>query len=354
MPTPDHDPTAIAALNAVAHALEIDQTRAARHADNGYTWWIAPGLRQRVSVETRTPHGTRCLRIETPIWHHADPDAIAPLLEALCQHARGAAVLHAPESGIVSLVSRVPLPASATAARARALAGTGAIQAFLAAWAWGEARTQLAERAAPWRDALPHPELGMDVSPDPVLTYRDRVLRPGASERDGAFADALLSATTNAIERSGLGLMPQRHTDDGPIAFAVDVGPTLGYLEVGLINGAVDARSLGVVLTVPGHLIEARAQACGFELLLRQLAPDATDWVLGSWAPVPRRDGRPGFGINHGLFLPLALAPADIGPEIAAAAARTVETVRVWFEDGAPAPVAVPVNATETGRRVVA
>lgn len=246
----------------------------------------------------------------------------------------------------------MPLPASATAARARAFAGTGAIQAYLAPW--GEARTQLGDRAAPWRDAIPHPEHGMDVSPDPVLTYRDRVLRPGATERDGAFADALLAATTDAIERCGLGLMPQRNTDDGPTTFAVDVGPTLGYLEVGLINGAVDARSLCVVLTVPGQVTEARARACGFELLLRQLAPDATDWVLGSWAPVPRRDGRPGFGINYGLFLPLALAPADIGPEIAAAAARTVEPVREWFEDGAPVPAPVPVTSTETARRVVA
>lgn len=80
MPTPNHDPTAIAALDAVAHTLEIDPPRAARHADNGYTWWIAPGLRQRVSVEMSAPHGTRCLRIETPIWHHPDADAIAPLL----------------------------------------------------------------------------------------------------------------------------------------------------------------------------------------------------------------------------------------------------------------------------------
>jgi len=354
MPTPDHDPTAIAALNAVAHALEIDPARATRHADNGFTWWIAPGLRQRVSVESTPSQSAHFLRIETPIWEHADTDAIAPLLEALWQHARGAAVLHEPENGSVSLVSRVPLPASAAAARARALAGTGAIQAYLAAWAWGEARTQLGERAAAWRDATPHPELGMDISPDPVLTYRDRVLRPGASERDGAFAAALLAGTADAIERSGLGLMPQRPTDDGPIAFAVDVGPTLGFLEVGVINGAVDARSLGVVLTVPGHLSVARARACGSQLLLRQLAPNATDWVLGSWAPVPRRDGRPGFGINHGLFLPLALAPAGIGPEVADAAARTVETVRAWFEDGAPAPVAVPVTAAEAGRRVAA
>ena len=354
MPTTAIDDTSVAVLNAVDHALEIDQTRAARHAEYGYTWWIAPGLRQLVSVETSAPDGARCLRIETPVWKRADAGAIAPLLEALRQHTRGAAVLHAPESGTVSLVSRLPLPASATASRARALAGTGAIQAYLAAWAWGEARTQFGERASPWRDAIPHPELGMDVTPDPVLSYRDRVLRPGAAERDGAFADALLAATTDAIERSGLGLMPRRHADDGPITFAVDVGPTLGYLEVGLIDGPVDARSLGVVLTVPGHLTEARGEACGFELLLRQLAPGATDWVLGSWVPVPRRDGRPGFGLNHGLFLPLALAPADIGPEVAAAAARTVETVRAWFEDGAPAPVAVPDAAPDASRRLVA
>ena len=354
MPSTDIDPASVAALNAVAHALEIDQTRAARHATNGYTWWIAPGLRQRVSVETGPPHGTRWLRIETPVWRRADPATIAPLLDALRRHARGAAVLHAPKSGNASLVTRFPLPASATATRARALAGTGAIQAFLAAWAWGEARTRFGERASAWRDAIPHPEFGMDVSPDPVLTYRDRVLRPGTAAREGAFADALLAATAEAIERTGLGLMPRRPSDDGPITFAVDLGPTLGYLEVGLLGGPVDARSLVVVLTVPGHLTEARAEACGQELLLRQLAPNAAAWTLGSWMPAPRRDGRPGFGLEHGLFLPLALAEADIGPEIAAAASRTVETIRAWFEDGAPASVEVPVTATEAARRVVA
>ena len=44
----------------------------------------------------------------------------------------------------------------------------------------------------------------MDVSPDPVLTYRDRVLGPGTAAREGAFADALQAATTDAIERTGL------------------------------------------------------------------------------------------------------------------------------------------------------
>ena len=44
--------------------------------------------------------------------------------------------------------------------------------------------------------------------------------------------------------------------------------------------------------------------------------------------PIPRHDGRPGFGLTHGLFLPLALAEPDMGPEVADALARTIEVVR--------------------------
>jgi hypothetical protein len=239
MPSTAIDPASVAALNAVAHALEIDQTRAVRHATNGYTWWIAPGLRQRVTVETGPPHGTRWLRIETPVWRRADPATIAPLLDALRRHARGAAVLHAPKSGNTSLVTRFPLPASATATRARALAGTGAIQAFLAAWAWGEARTQFGARAAAWRDAIAHPELGMDTPPDPVLTYRDRVLRPGTAEREGTFADALLAATAEAIERTGSSRHPVQR-------FTTRVGSTHGAIVDAAARCHTDQRHRGL------------------------------------------------------------------------------------------------------------
>ena len=56
----DHEPAHAApntaapntlALNAAARALEIDPTRAVRDTPNAFTWWIAPGLRQRVQVE---------------------------------------------------------------------------------------------------------------------------------------------------------------------------------------------------------------------------------------------------------------------------------------------------------------
>jgi len=352
--TSDIDPASVAPLNALGRALEIDQTRGVRDAPNGFTWWLAPGLRQRVRIEPGPPLGTRWLRIETPVWRGADPDRVEPLLDALRQHARGAAVMHAPGSGDVLLVSRAPLPDSRIEQRAAALSGMGAIQAFLAAWAWGEADTQFGDDAAPWRNALPHPTLGMDTAPDPVFGYRERVLRPRAAAREGAFADALLDATAAEIERTELGLLPQRQPDGRKVTFAVDLGPTLGFLEVGLIRGPVDAHSLGVVLTVPGHLAEDRAHACAHELLRRQLASRSDAWTLGSWAPIPRRDGRPGHGLNHGLFLPLALAEHDMGAEIADAAARAVESVLTWFEDGAPATVATPVLHTDTRTRLLA
>jgi hypothetical protein len=346
------DPASVASLNAVARSLEIEPVRAVRDAPNGFTWWIAPGMRQRVRVQAGPPLGTLWLRIETPVWRGADPARIEPLLDALRQHARGAAVVHAPGSGDVTLVTRVPLPGTRPERRAAALAGTGAIQAFLVAWAWGEANTRFADQASGWRDDLPHPELGMDVVPDPVFGYRDRVLRPQAATRGGAFADELLDATTAAIERTGLGLTPQLHPDGYKVTFAVDLGLTLGVLEVGFLDGPVDSRSLCVVLTVPGHLGDARAHACCHELLGRQLAPDAAAWTLGSWAPVPRRDGRPGLGLNHGLFVPLALAEADLGPDIAGAASRSVEVVRNWFAAGAPAPVAAVLRRDSSARLV--
>jgi hypothetical protein len=347
--------TTSAALNAVAQALQIAETRAVRDAPNGFTWWMAPGLRQRVRVEVGPPDGTLWLRIETPVWSGADTQAIAPLLAALGQHARGAAVVHAPASGDVALVTRAPLPSHLLEARATALAGTGAIQAFLAAWAWGEARTQFGPRASWWRDALPHPDLGMDVPPDAVFAYRERVLRPQGEARAGAFAQKLLVDTTEAIEQSGLGLMPRRADDGRKVTFAVDLGPTAGFLEVGLIKGAVDAHALCVAVSLPGHLTEERAHACAFELLRRQLVPGAETWTVGSWMPLASRDGRPGFGLTHGLFVPLALAEPDLGREIAGAVARTVDLVQAWFEAGAPAPV--PLSELENhvpGQRLVA
>ncbi len=130
-------PNAVA-LNAVARALEIDPARTVRDTPNAFTWWIAPGLRQHVQVEAGPPSGSPWLRIDTPVWRGADPHAITPLLEGLRHHARGAAVRHAPNSGNVTLVTRAPLPRPIEEDRATTLAGTGAIQALLAAWAWSQ------------------------------------------------------------------------------------------------------------------------------------------------------------------------------------------------------------------------
>jgi len=346
VPGPATAPNAAApsatALNAVARALEIDPTRTVRDAPNAFTWWIAPGLRQRVQVEAGPPSATPWLRIETPVLHGADPQAIARLLIALHYYARGAAVLHAPDSGNVALVTRAPLPGPLIEHRAAALAGTGAIQALLAAWAWGEVRTQIGKHTSSWRDALPHPELGMDVTPARVLEYHERVLRPQADARLGAFADDLLATTADAIERNGVGFRPHRRPDGRRVAFAVDLNLTLGILEVGLVRGDVDAHALGVALNLEGNASQARAEAWSHELLRRQLTPGADTWTLGSWTPFPRHDDRPGFGISHAFFVPLALAEPDMGPEIADATARLVDLVRAWFDERAPAPIAAP------------
>ncbi len=346
-------PNAVA-LNAVARALEIDPARAVRDAPNGFTWWIAPGLRQRVQVEAGPHSGTPWLRIETPVWRGADPQEIASLLVALRHYARGAAVLHAPDSGDVALVTRVPLPGQRVEERAAALAGTGAIQALLAAWAWGEARAHFGDRTSCWRDALPHPHLGMDVAPDRVLGYGAHSLRPQAEARVGTFAKDLLAATSEAVERNGVGFRPQHRSDGRRIAFGVELNLMLGILEVGLVSGEVDAHALGVALTIEGTLAEARAQACSHELLQRQLAPGADAWTLGSWTPHARHDDRPGFGLSHALLLPLALAEPDMGPEIADAAARLVDVVRTWLDDGAAAPITAPHPHAGARARLIA
>jgi hypothetical protein len=349
MPSVPYPDIATTALSAVAEALEIGQSRAVREAPNAFTWWIAPGLRQRVAVETGPPHGTPWLRIETPIWRGADPEAIAPLLDALRRHGRGAAVQHQPGSGDVALVTRAPLPLHLIAARAGALAGIGAIQAVLAAWVWGEARTEIGDRASSWRDVLPHPERGMDVPPARVLGYHARVLRPQAEARSGAFADALLAATTDAIGRSGLGHLPQRRPDARSVLFGVDLNLTLGHLEVALIDGAVAADALVLALIIPGQLSEARAQTVSHDLLRRQLAPGADTWTLGPWMPLAHRDGRPGFRLTGALLMPLALAEPDMGTELADAAARAVALVQTWFGEISPAPFSMPLP-TETPR----
>ena len=342
------------ALNAVAHALEIDPTRAVRDTPNAFTWWIAPGLRQRVQVEEGPLGDTPWLRIDTPVWRDADPHAITPLLEELRHHARGAAVRHAPNTGDVTLVTRAPLPRPIEDDRATTLAGTGAIQALLAAWAWSQARTRFGDRASAWRDTLPHPTLGMDVTPSRVLHYRERVLHPQADARVGIFATTLLADTSEAIERNGVGFMPQRRPDGRRVAFGVDLNMTLGILEVGLVRGAVDAHALGVALNLEGHGSEARARACSHELLGRQLTPGADTWTLGSWTPLQRRDDLPGFGVSHAFFVPLALAEPDMGPEIAHATAGLVELVRTWLDEGAPARINAPRTNGGARARLVA
>jgi len=97
----------------------------------------------------------------------------------------------------------------------------------------------------------------------------------------------------------------------------------------------VDVRSLAVALTVHGHLAEARAHAICAELLERQLAPGAPAWTLGSWSPIAHRDGRPGFGLTHGLFLPLATAHPSMGRALGSAATHAAASLQGWFEEGA-------------------
>jgi hypothetical protein len=350
-PVPDPS-TTTTALAAVAEALQIGRSRAVPDGPNAFVWWIGPGMRQRVSVESGPPDDTPWLRIETPVWRGADPDAIAPLLYQLCRHGHGSGVLHEPDSGDVALVTRAPLPRHLVAVRAAALAGTGAIHAFLAAWAWAEARTKVGHHASWWRDTLPHPERGMDVAPDRVLGYRQRVLQPQAEARSGTFADTLFAATADAIGRGRLDPKPVDLPDEEKRVFAVDLGITAGFLEVRFIRGGLDGHALGVSLIVPVNLDEPRARACSYELLRRQLAPGAGAWTLGSWMPIPNRDGRPIFGLTHGLTLPLALADPDMAPELADAAAHMVDGTRFWLDDGAPTPLPRPAPAGARERLV--
>lgn len=128
--------------------------------------------------------------------------------------------------------------------------------------------------------------------------------------------------------------MPQRHPDGYKVSFAVDVGPTLAILEVGVMRGSVDVRSLAVALTLHGHLPAARAHAVCAVLLARRIAPGATAWTLGSWSPIARRDGGPGFGLTHGLFLPLATAHPGMGRALGSAATLAVASLRGWLEEG--------------------
>ena len=192
----------------------------------------------------------------------------------------------------------------------------------------------------------------MDVDPHRVLDYRQRVLEPQGEARSGAFADALLAATADAIGRSGLDPKPIAVPDERKRAFAFDLGMTTVFVELRLVSGGLDGHALGVSLIVPAHLDEPRAQACSYELLRRQLAPDADAWTLGSWMPIPRRDGRPGFGLTHGLTVPLALADPEMAPELADAAARMVDQVRAWFDEGAPTPLPLPLPAGPRARLI--
>jgi len=102
--------------------------------------------------------------------------------------------------------------------------------------------------------------------------------------------------------------------------------------SVALIDGSVDVRSLAVALTVHGNLPEARAHAVCTELLERQLAPGAPAWTLGSWSPIAHRAG-PGFGLTHGLFVPVATAHPSMGRALGSAATHAVASLRRWFEE---------------------
>jgi hypothetical protein len=328
------DPIAPLALYGVARTLEIERERRVQDTPDGFTWWIAPGLHQRVQVEDDVAGCTPWLRITTPVWRGADPQAIAPLLDELRQHARGAAVRHDPRCGDVALVTRAPLSVADVLHDAAGFASTAGVQALLAAWAWADAAKRHGERARAWRAAAPHPERGMDVAPSAVLGFRERLLEPRLEAQGEGFGPALMEDAVAAVERDGLGLMPQRHPDGFKVTFAVDVGPTLALLEVGLIRGSADVRSLAVALTLHGHLSEGRAHAICAELLERQLAPGAPAWTLGSWSPIARRDGRPGFGLTHGLFLPLATAHPTMGRALGSAAGHAVASLQRWLAEG--------------------
>jgi hypothetical protein len=327
------DPIAPLALYGVARTLEIERERRVQDTPDGFTWWIAPGLHQRVQVEDDVPGCTPWLRITTPVWRGADAQAIAPLLGELRQHARGAAVRHDPQTGDVALVTRAPLAIDRALHHASGYATAGGVQAILAAWAWGQAAKRVGEGARDWRAVVPHPERGMDVGPSAVLGFGDRLLKPHLEAQGTGFGQALMDEAVAAVERDGLGSAAHRHPDGYKVSFAVDVGPTVAILEVALINGSVDVRSLAVALTVHGHLPEARAHAVCTELLERQLAPGAPAWTLGSWSPIAHHDG-PGFGLTHGLFLPLATAHPSMGRALGSAATHAVASLRGWFEEG--------------------
>jgi hypothetical protein len=57
------DPIAPLALYGVARTLEIERERRVQDTPDGFTWWIAPGLHQRVQVEDDVAGCTPRLRI---------------------------------------------------------------------------------------------------------------------------------------------------------------------------------------------------------------------------------------------------------------------------------------------------
>src|SRR3972149_9837441 len=65
------DPIAPLALYGVARTLEIERERRAHETPDGFSWWIAPGLHQRVQGEDDGPGCTPWLRITTPVWRGA-------------------------------------------------------------------------------------------------------------------------------------------------------------------------------------------------------------------------------------------------------------------------------------------
>ena len=65
----------------------------------------------------------------------------------------------------------------------------------------------------------------------------------GSSKGPPEAASALLSETTDAIERTGVGHLAHRRDDGRSVAFGVDLGVSIGILEVGPIQGA-GARAL--------------------------------------------------------------------------------------------------------------
>jgi hypothetical protein len=333
--TTDPDAVCLDTLATVARELDIDAAWTVDEGDHGFTWWPLDGLRQRVRVEPGPDTheaGAVVLTVTTPVWRQADPAPLMQLIADLRLHARCAAVRHVPGSGDLELITRVVLPAEEAPRLARTFAAGGAIQAYLAAWAWQEAERSAGPDAYAWRDEVPHPRLGFRVAPHSVFRYPDRVLEAGTA-RDAAFLSDLVQGVADAL--ADRGLASGRLHPEGTAAIAAPLPGTIALLELGVLRGPVDRHSLIVTLTIDGdspHGIDTY----GHELQTRLLAPNSGAWTLGSWRGVPRRRGRAGTALAHALFVPLARVELELVPYLADAICAALAIIGGWVVDGAP------------------